>query len=75
MFDALTFNRYEAISASSALRDGLDVHARLLRDNAVLRTRAAKEKQVNRRVELNLELKQLESELANTANNIGLGEA
>ena len=60
---------------SSSLRDRLDVHTRLLREIAALRARAAKEKQLNRRVELNLEIKRLESELANTANNIGLGEA
>ncbi|MBI3090486.1 MAG: DUF4391 domain-containing protein [Candidatus Tectomicrobia bacterium] len=46
-----------------ALRDGLDTHARLQRDITVLRAQATKEKQLNRRVELNLEIKRLEAEL------------
>ena len=50
--------------ASIALREGLDRHTQLRRDLDLLRTRAAKEKQINRRVELNLELKRLEAELA-----------
>ena len=65
----------DSTSLSSALRDGLDTHAKLQRDIAVLRARASKERQLNRRVELNLEIKRLESELRNTANNIGLGES
>jgi hypothetical protein len=47
-----------------ALRSSLDTHARLLREIAVLRAQAEKEKQINRRVELNLEMKRLEAELA-----------
>jgi hypothetical protein len=50
----------------SALRAGLDTHARLQRDIAALRAQAEREKQVNRRVELNLAIKRLESELAAT---------
>lgn len=49
---------------SLVLREGLDTHARIQRDLAVLRVRAKKEKQLNRRVELNLEIKQKEIELA-----------
>jgi len=45
------------------LRSSLDTHARLLHDIAVLRAQAEKEKQINRRVELNLEMKRLEAEL------------
>lgn len=48
---------------ASALRVGLDTYSRLQRDIAVLRAQAAKEKQINRRVELNLELKRLEAEM------------
>ena len=55
---------------SSALREGLDAHARLQRDLAVLRARAAKEKQINRRVELNLEIKRLEAELSAAAKTL-----
>lgn len=44
--------------------------ARLQRDIAALRAQAEKEKQVNRRVELNLELKRLEAQLAEAATNL-----
>ena len=44
----------------SGQRDALDAHARLQHDIAVLRAQAKKEKQLNRRVELNLEIKRLE---------------
>jgi hypothetical protein len=55
---------------ASVLRDGLDTHAQLQRDLAVLRVRAKKEKQLNRRVELNLEIKRLEAEQARTKNTL-----
>jgi hypothetical protein len=55
-------------SAERALarRDALDAHARLQRDLTALRAQAAKEKQINRRVQLNLEIKRLEAELTAT---------
>ncbi len=56
----------ESADRASALRDGLDTHARLQRDLAVLRAQAKKEKQLNRRVELNLEIKRLEAKLTET---------
>ena len=56
----------ESAERASAMREELDVHARLERDLAILRTRAHKEKQLNRRVELNLEIKRLEADLAAT---------
>lgn len=46
------------------LSDNLDEHARIQREIIMLRAKAEKEKQVNRRVELNLEIKRLEEELA-----------
>jgi hypothetical protein len=55
---------------SAAQREGLDQHARLRREIATLRTQAMKEKQVNRRVTLNLEIKRLEAELAATAKTL-----
>ena len=55
---------------STALHDGLEAHARLQRDLTVLRAKAAKEKQLNRRVELNLEIKRLEAELAKVTENV-----
>ena len=54
----------DSADRASALREGLDTHARLQRDLAVLRAQAEKEKQLNRRVELNLEIKRLEAKLA-----------
>ena len=49
---------------ASALQEGLDRHARLQRELELLRARAGKEKQINRRVGLNLEVKRLQAELA-----------
>ena len=51
------------------MREGLDAHAQLQRDLTVLRAKAKKEKQINRRVELNLEIKRLEAELADDREN------
>lgn len=53
-------------SRAQVLRDGLDARARLQRDLAALRTQAEKEKQLNRRVQLNLEIKRLEAKVAAT---------
>jgi hypothetical protein len=61
-----TFAPPDSTERASAVRVGLDIHARLKRDLAILRARADKEKQLNRRVELNLEIKRLEAELAAT---------
>lgn len=49
---------------TAALREGLEAHARLRRELATLRAHAKREKQMNRRVELNFEIKRLEAELA-----------
>jgi hypothetical protein len=59
---------------AAALLDGLDMHAQLRRDVAVLRTKAGKERQLNRRVELNLEIKRLEAELAAAQKTLLNGE-
>jgi hypothetical protein len=48
------------------LQEGLEAHNRLAREIAALRAQASKEKQINRRVELNLEIKRLEARLAET---------
>ena len=55
---------------ASLLRGNLDSHARLRQDIAALRAEAAKEKQVSRLVELNLEIKQLEQELRHVASQL-----
>ncbi len=59
-----TFVPPESADRSTALREGLDAHARLQRDLAALRAQAKREKQVNRLVELNLEIKRLEAKVA-----------
>ncbi len=51
-------------------RLALTEHNRLCREVAGLRARAERESQVNRRVELNLQIKQLESRLADTARDL-----
>ena len=66
-----TFAPPDSSDRASALRVGLDTYARLQRDIAVLRAQAAKEKQINRRVELNLEIKRLEAELAKATTSLG----
>ena len=53
-------------AGQEARRQALADHSRLQRDIAALRAQAGKEKQVNRRVELNLEIKRLEAELGRT---------
>jgi len=54
----------DSVERASALWEGLDTHTRLNRDLAILRARAHQEKQLNRRVELNLEIKRLEGGIA-----------
>jgi hypothetical protein len=53
-----------------AMREGLDRHAQLQRELDLLRARAAKETQINRRVELNLEIKRIENEVARTTGTL-----
>ena len=65
-----TFATPESAQRGSALWDSLDVHARVQRDLAILRARASKEKQLNRRVELNLEIKRLEAGLATISQSL-----
>ena len=50
-------------------------HARLQRNIALLRAQAEKEKQINRRVELNLEIKRLEAELAFAEKTLRIGDS
>ena len=56
----------DSTERASELRDHLNIHTELQRKLGVLRSQAQKEKQINRRVELNLEIKRLESKLAAT---------
>lgn len=61
-----SFRLPESPERAAAVTEYLGMHARLKRDLAILRARADKEKQLNRRVELNTEIKRLEAELAAT---------
>ena len=61
-----TFAAPDSVGRASALRDGLDTRTRLQWDLAGLRAKAEKEKQLNRRVELNLEIKRLEAKVVAT---------
>ena len=60
----------DSADCASVLRDGLDAHDRIQRDLTVLRAKAVKEKQIRRRVELNLEIKRLEAELATISHSL-----
>lgn len=53
-----------ATGEGGAVRDGLEAHKAMERELVGLRARAKKEKQINRRVELNLEIKRVEGEMA-----------
>ena len=65
-----TFSPPDSADRTSAMHKGLDIHARLQRELGVLRAQAEKEKQINRRVELNLAIKRLEAKLAVTARTL-----
>lgn len=62
-----TFTPPTDAAAAERRRAALAEHERLARGIASLRARAAKETQLNRRVEFNLQVKQLESRLAEAA--------
>lgn len=59
-----SFVLHSASERASERPAALAEHARLQREIATLRAQASKEKQLNRRVELNLQLKRLEATLA-----------
>lgn len=60
------FRLANSAERAGAVWAGLETHARLKHDLAILRARADKEQQINRRVELNLEIQRLKSELTAT---------
>ena len=62
--------RPPAAGTSSVLRDQLDERAQAVRELTALRARAEKETQLNRRVELNLAIKQLEARIAELVQNL-----
>lgn len=63
---ALTHTADEAAARQTALDD----HARITREIAGLRAKAAKEKQINRRVDINLALQRLEEDLRAAAGKL-----
>lgn len=65
-----TYAPPDAPPRAAALREGLDAYAKLQREIASLRAQAAKEKQLSRRVEMNLQLKRLERELERIAGTL-----
>ena len=69
------FAKPDSTEHASTLREGLERHTSLQRDLNLLRARAAKEKQINRRVELNLEVKRMEAELASIKESLAPGVA
>ena len=58
------FSLPQSAERAAALRDGLEDYAHLTRDIAQLRAQAAKERQISHRVELNLEIRRRETQLA-----------
>ena len=64
----------ESTERAAAVQDGLGTHARLKRELSILRARADKEKQLNRRVELNLEIKRLEGGIAVLTRGLAPGD-
>jgi hypothetical protein len=64
------FQPPDSVEKATALRTNLDAHDKIKRDIAMLRSQVDNEKQVARRVELNLEIRKLETELAETTSNL-----
>lgn len=60
----------ESDSRSAKVKDVLENHAKLKSELATLRNKAAKEKQINRRVQMNTEIKRLEGELSAITNGL-----
>jgi hypothetical protein len=60
------FTLANSAERATAVWARLDTYCRLKHDLAILRARADKEKQINRRVEFNIDIKRLEAELAAT---------
>ena len=59
-----------SVDAAAVLRETLDAHAQILDAIDEFRARAGRETQMNRRVELNLEIKRLEARLGELAKRL-----
>lgn len=64
----------ETAERAAAQRDALAAHARIQRDLTALRAQATQVKQLNRRVELNLAIKQLEAKMTDITHGLASGE-
>jgi hypothetical protein len=62
----------ESPAQTHQIRESVALHSQILYELAALRTQAVKEKQMNRRVELNIKIKRLELQL--TANQSALAD-
>jgi hypothetical protein len=65
-----TFAEGGDAAAIERRREALEAHSRLTREITGLRAKAAREKQMNRRVDLNLEIQRLEAEIAAQNENL-----
>ena len=64
------FQPPDTAEKATTQRTNLDAYDRIKRDIAMLRSQAEKEKQLARRVDLNLEIRKLEAELAETTTHL-----
>lgn len=69
-----SFTLPDSTERSIALHTGLEYHSQIRAELTALRAKADREKQVNRRVELNIEIKRLEQKLAAVMNKLTTGE-
>lgn len=65
-----TFVTTEDVALIERRRDALEVHTRLTREIVGLRAKVHHEKQMNRRVDLNMAIQRLEAEIANQKKNL-----
>lgn len=68
------FSVPDSIDSSATMRAGLDARNKLNADISQLRAQAAKEKQLNHRVALNLRIKEMEAELASVISALKQGK-
>jgi hypothetical protein len=64
------FYQFQATN-NLALIDALTAHAQMTKKLAILRTQTKKERQINRRVELNLEIRNMQDKLEQIVDKIG----
>lgn len=65
-----SFTVTDDMTSIECRREALEAHSRLTREIVGLRTKATREKQINRRVDINLEIQRLEADLATEIKNL-----